>query len=103
VLSTLRPLSAGLLLAIAINLPVAQRAQAEPLTPLTPAELQYLEQVRKVLTVGHDNAVQRSDGELLVAGRFVCEKRASHGAVGTEATLVTPAITQLAFIYLCPS
>jgi hypothetical protein len=56
-----------------------------------------------VLTVGHDNAVQRSDGELLVAGRYVCEKRASHGAVGTEATLVTPAITQLAFIYLCPS
>ena len=102
-LSTLRRLSAGLLLAIAMSLAGAQPAQAEPLTPLTPAELQYLEQVRKVLTVSHNNAAQRSDGELLVAGRYVCKNRISHGVVGTEATLVTPAITQLAFIYLCPS
>jgi hypothetical protein len=102
-LSTLRWLSAGLLLAIAMIVAGAQPAQAEPLTPLTPAELQYLEKVRAVLTVSHNNADQRSDGELLVTGRDACTKRASHGMVGTEANLITPAITQLAFIYLCPS
>jgi hypothetical protein len=103
VLSTLRRLSAGLLLAIAISVAGAQPAQAEPLTPLTPAELQYLEKVRAVLTASHNNAAQRSDGELLIDGRYACEKRTSHGMVGQEASLVTPAITQLAFIYLCPS
>jgi hypothetical protein len=102
-LSTLRWLSAGLLLAIAMSVAGAQPAQAEPLTPLTPAELQYLEQVRTVLTVSHNNLSFRSDGELLLDGRYACEKRASHGMVGQEASLVTPAITQLAFIYLCPS
>jgi hypothetical protein len=102
-LSTLRWLSAGLLLAIAMSVAGAQPAQAEPLTPLTPAELQYLEQVRTVLTVSHNNASFRSDGELLGAGRFACQQRATHGMVGQEASLVTPAITQLAFIYLCPS
>jgi hypothetical protein len=56
-----------------------------------------------VLTASHNNAAQRSDGELLIDGRYACEKRTSHGMVGQEASLVTPAITQLAFIYLCPS
>jgi hypothetical protein len=81
----------------------ARPAQAEPLTPLTPAELQYLEQVRTVLGVSHDNSAFRSDGELLVDGRFACRQRATHGMVGQEASLVPSAITQLAFIYLCPN
>ncbi|WP_284235541.1 hypothetical protein [Mycobacterium antarcticum] len=89
------------LAALAVNVACAQSAQAEPLTPLTPAELQYLDQARRVLSVSHDPLAFRSDGELLVDGRFACDKRAT-GMVGYEATLVAPALTQLAFIYLCP-
>jgi hypothetical protein len=102
-LSTLRGLSGGVLLAIALSVAGAESAHAEPLTPLTPTELQYLEQVRTVLTVSHDTAAFRSDGELLVAGRFACRMGSAHGMVGQLSTLVTPAVTQLAFIYLCPN
>lgn len=102
-MSTLRWPLAGLTLAIAMSVIGARPAQAEPLTPLTPAELQYLERARAVLAVSHDNSSFRSDGELLVDGRFACRQRATHGMVGQEASLVPSAITQLAFIYLCPS
>jgi hypothetical protein len=102
-LSTPRWLLAGLLLAIAMNVAGAQPAQAEPLTPLTPAQLQYLQQVRAVLSVSHNDADFRSDGELLDDGQFACEMRANKGFVGQEVTLVPSAVTQLAFIYLCPN
>jgi hypothetical protein len=94
---------AGLLLAIAMNPAGAHPAQADPLTPPTPAELQYLQQVRTVLTASHNDTAFRSDGELLVDGRYVCKQRATHNLVGQEATLVPSAITQLASIYLCPN
>lgn len=93
---------AGLVLAIAINVAGAQPAQADPLTPLTPAELQYLQQVRTVLTASHNDTAMRSDGELMVDGQYACQQRA-RGFVGQEATLVPSAVTQLAFIYLCPN
>jgi hypothetical protein len=89
-------------MAIAMNLANAQPTQAEPLTPLQPNEIQYLDKLRKVLTASHDNATSRSNGELLDTGRAVCQKR-SIGIIGQESTLVSPAITQLAFIYLCPN
>jgi hypothetical protein len=101
-LSTPKRLLAGSLLAIAMNVAGVQLAQAEPLTPLTPAELQYLQQLHSVFSVSRDNAAFRSDGELLDAGRYVCHQR-TNGLVGYEATLVSPVITQLAFIYLCPN
>ncbi|MEZ0054093.1 hypothetical protein ABIA30_005133 [Mycobacterium sp. MAA66] len=94
--------SAGLVLTIAMNVAWAQPAQADPLTPLTPAEIQYLQQVRAVLTISHNDTAFRSDGELMVDGRYACQQRA-RGFVGQEATLVPSAITQLAFIYLCPN
>ncbi|MDQ2638934.1 MAG: hypothetical protein M3Y83_18915 [Actinomycetota bacterium] len=90
------------MLALAMNATGAQVAQAEPLTPLTPNELQYLEQLHEVLSVTRDNAAFHSDGELLDTGRYVCHQRTT-GLVGYGATLVSPAITQLAFIYLCPN
>ncbi len=74
---------------------------AEPLTPLTWNEIQYLDGLRKVFAANHDPAAFRSDGELLTDGHFVCAKSAS-GQVGWETTFKTPAVTQLAFIYLCP-
>ena len=86
---------------IAVGLAGAQSARAEPLTPLTPAEIEYLDHARHVLTVSHDPEAFRSHGELLVTGRFACDKRRT-GQVGSGATLVPSAITQLAFIYLCP-
>jgi hypothetical protein len=101
-LKTPKLLMAGSLLAIAINVAGAPPARAEPLTPLTPAELQYLDGVRRVLTVSHDNAAARSDGELLDGGRYACRER-ELGMVGQQATALSPAITQLAFIYLCPN
>lgn len=89
------------LLAVGVTFAGAQPAQAEPLTPLSPTELQFLEQLHRVLTVSHDPIAFRSDGELLDRGRLVCQKR-DNGLVGQPATLQSPAITQLAFIYLCP-
>lgn len=92
----------GPLVALAVNVVGAQPARAEPLTPLTPAEVQYLEQTRRVLSVSHDPAAFRSDGELLAGGRYVCDRRAG-GFVGAGANLLSPTITQVAFIYLCPN
>lgn len=79
----------------------AAPAGAEPLTPLTANEVQYLEQLRKVFAASHDPTAFRGDGELLTDGHFVCANREA-GLVGEGATFKTPAITQLAFIYLCP-
>ena len=92
---------AGPLLVLAVNVLGAQPAQAEPLTPLTPDELQYLDQARRVFAVSHDPVAFRSDGELLIDGRYACGKRDA-GYVGTEATAVSPVLIQLAFVYLCP-
>jgi hypothetical protein len=89
------------LLVVGASLAGAQQAQAEPLTPLSPAELQYLEQLHRVFSVSHDPIAFRSDGELLNRGRDACLQR-DRGFVGQASTLQSPAITQLAFIYLCP-
>lgn len=97
---TLKWLSAWLL-AVGVSFASPEPAKAEPLTPLSPAELQYLEQLHRVFTVSHDPLGFRSDGELLDRGRYVCTRR-DLGSVGQAATQQTPAITQLAFIYLCP-
>lgn len=102
-MSTFRRLLAGSIVAVAMTVASAQLAQGQPLTPLTPAELQYLEHVRTVLTASNNKVAFRSDGELLAAGRSVCELRSSHGLVGEKATFQPSAVTQLAFIYLCPS
>jgi hypothetical protein len=91
----------GLLAVTAVAVVGAPSAQADPLTPLTPGELQYLDQARQVFSVSHDPVAFRSDGELLVDGRYACGKRDA-GYVGTEATAVSPVLTQLAFNYLCP-
>lgn len=87
--------------AVAMSVVAGPVVHAEPLTPLTPAELQYLDQLRKVFAAKHDPSAFRSDGELLTMGQFVCDKRAT-GQVGAGATFQTPAVTQLALIYLCP-
>lgn len=94
-------LLAGVVAAVTINMAIAPQALAEPLTPPAPGEEQYLQQLRKVFAASHDPTSFRSDGELLSLGRFACNRRDA-GFVGQEATLLTPAITQLAFIYLCP-
>lgn len=101
-MSTARLLWAGLLAASAVNVIGVQPAQAEPLTPLSPGEVQYLDQLRRVLSVSHDPAGFRGDGELLDAGRFACNRRAA-GFVGSPVTYLSPAVVQLALIYLCPT
>ncbi|MDO3402717.1 hypothetical protein QWI29_21975 [Mycolicibacterium neoaurum] len=92
---------AGIGAALTIGAVCAAPVQAEPLTPPTPGEVQYLEQLRRVFAISHDPAEFRSDGELLSYGRFVCDRR-THGFVGQATTMMPPAITQLAFLYLCP-
>lgn len=87
--------------ALMVSVIAAQPAQADPLIPPTPAETNYLEHARLVFAASHDPVAFRSDGELLSDGRYACDQRAA-GFVGTESTFVTPALTQLAFIYLCP-
>lgn len=93
---------AALLVASAVSIAVAPSAQAEPLTPLAPNEIEYLDQARRVFAVSHDPVAFRSDGKLLLDGRFACDQR-DLGYVGAAATFVSPVITQLAFIYLCPA
>jgi len=88
-------------LAVAVVCAGAQPAQAEPLTPLNPAELQYLDKLHQVFSISHDPLGFRSDGELLDRGRYVCTRR-DLGSVGQAAIQQPPAISQLAFIYLCP-
>lgn len=90
------------LLTLGVSLTGAPHAQAEPLTPLSPAEIEYLGQLRHVFSAYRDPAEFRSDGELLNLGRFVCDQR-DRGLVGYEATLVSPAIVQLALVQLCPT
>ena len=97
-----RRLLVGPLLAIAVIMTGVQVAHAEPLTPLTPGELQYLEQLHRVLRVSHNPIAFRSDGELLTRGRNTCTFR-DLGFIGEPATLETSAINQLARIYLCPN
>ena len=87
--------------ALAIGAVCAAPVQAEPLTPPTPGEVQYLEQLRRVFAISPEPAEFRSDGELLSYGRFACASRAN-GFVGQAATFMTPAVSQLAFLYLCP-
>ena len=100
-MSTARQLLAGSLLVVALMVAGAQSAHAAPLTPLTPAELSYLEQLHRVFAASHDPIAFRSDGELLDRGRRVCAYQDLR-LVGQPATLETPAINQLALIYLCP-
>lgn len=92
---------AGLIGAFTIGMTAVQPAHADPLIPPTPAEINFLEQARLVFAASHNPVSFRSDGQLLSDGWYACNKRAA-GFVGAEATLVTPALSQLAFIYLCP-
>ena len=94
-------LTVGVLVAMVVSVAAGPAVHAEPLTPLTPGELQYLDQLHQVFEAQHDPSAFRSDGELLARGQFVCAKRRV-GQVGAEVTYQSPAITQLAFIYLCP-
>jgi hypothetical protein len=55
-----RCLLAMSLVALAVELAGAQSAQADPLTPPTPNEIQYLAQARHVLTISHDPQAFRS-------------------------------------------
>jgi hypothetical protein len=93
----------GPLLALTVSLTGAPPTAAEPLTPLSPAEIEYLGELRQVFSAYRDPTEFRSDGELLDLGRYVCRQRDDNGLVGYGATLVTPAVTQLALVHLCPA
>lgn len=99
---SLQPALAALL-AATVCLADGPVAQADPLVPPTPAEVQYLDHLRRVLPGSRDPAAFNSDGELLDKGRYVCYMREANELVGYEATLVSAIVSQLAFIYLCPT
>ena len=98
--STLSSLGAGALLVGCFV--CAPAAQADPLIPPDNAEIQYLEQARRLLPIADDPVAFNSDGELLDSGRLACYRRDVTGQVGAQVTFVSPILTQLAFIYLCP-
>lgn len=101
-MTTLKMLAAGLLLVGPALLVSATVAPADPLTPPTPAEMQFLDQARRLLPIAPDSMVAfNSDGELLDQGRQACFMR-DHGRVGYEASMLPPIVTQLALVYLCP-
>ena len=99
---SLQPALAAVL-AATVCLADVPAAQAEPLIPPTPAEIQYLDHLRRVLPGSRDPAAFNSDGELLDKGRYVCYMRDVNDLVGYEATLVSAIVAQLAFVYLCPT
>ncbi len=99
---TLKTFMAGVLLAASGCLVVVPVAHSDPLIPPSPGELQYLDQARRLLPGSGDPVAVNSDGELLDLGRYSCFRRDSTGLIGYEATYVSPILTQLAFIYLCP-
>ncbi|BBU21255.1 hypothetical protein PFJ02_11510 [Mycobacterium xenopi] len=101
-LTTLKMLTAGLLLVGPALLACAPAVPADPLTPPTPAEMQFLDQARRLLPITPDSMVAfNSDGELLDQGRQACFMR-DQGRVGYEASMLPPIVTQLALVYLCP-
>lgn len=101
-MTTLKMLTAGWLLVGPAFLVSAPVAPADPLTPPTPAEMQFLDQARRLLPIAPDSMVAfNSDGELLDQGRQACFMR-DNGRVGYEASMLPPVITQLALVYLCP-
>jgi hypothetical protein len=101
-LPTPKMLTAGWLLVGPALLVSAPAAPAEPLTPPTPAEMQFLDQARRLLPIAPDSMVAfNSDGELLDQGRQACFMR-DHGKVGYESSMLPPVITHLALVYLCP-
>jgi hypothetical protein len=94
--------TAGWLLVGPALLVSAPTAPSDPLTAPTPAEMQFLDQARRLLAIAPDSMVAfNSDGELLNQGRQACFMR-DKGRVGYEATTLPPIITQLALVYLCP-
>jgi hypothetical protein len=101
-LTTLKILTAGVLLAGSACLVDLQVAQADPLVPPTPAEIKFLDDLHRAFPGTHDPAAFHSDGVLLDTGWLACEKR-KVGLVGFQATGVSPIITQIAFIDLCPN
>lgn len=94
---------AGVLLTGSVCLGGPPAAQAEPLVPPSPAEIEYLNQLHRILPGTHDPLAFSNDAELLAKGRYVCYMRDANELVGYEATLVSATVTQLAFIYLCPN
>ena len=97
-MSNRKRLTVGVLVTVAISVTATPLAHADPLTP---GEVQYLDQARQIYAVSQDPVSFRSDGELLSDGHYACDKRAA-GFVGLEATFVDPVLNQLAFLYLCP-
>ncbi|MCV7401301.1 hypothetical protein H7K24_14180 [Mycobacterium fragae] len=96
---TFKMLTAGVLLAgpgVLAGVPVAQ---ADP----TPAEVQYLNDVRHAIQVSQDTPDQaKSDAELLSEGHMACHDR-DLGAVGVGKTGIGPVIATWAFADLCPN
>lgn len=102
-LTTLKTLTATLLLVGPAMVTSAPAVLADPLTPPTPAEMQFLDQARRILPKAPDSMVAfTNDGELLDQGREACFLR-DIGQVGYETSVLSPVITQLALIYLCPN
>ncbi|OBH11073.1 hypothetical protein [Mycobacterium sp. E1747] len=96
-----KAVAAALFVATAVELVGTQSAHADPLTPLTPNEVTYLEQARKIMTATHNPMGFHGDGRLLTDGRYACARRTTD-IIGNSGTYVDPTLTQLAFIYLCP-
>jgi hypothetical protein len=95
-------LAASIAVAGAAGLFAAPSTSADPLTPPTPAEVKYLNDLRRIFPGTRDSAEFRGDGELLELGWYVCRQRDSANVVGYGATGVSPLISQVAFIDLCP-
>jgi hypothetical protein len=100
--TTLKMLMAGVLMAGPICLVDQPVAKAEPLIPPTPGEMQFFDHVRRALPGSGDRVSFNSDAELLDQGRYACTQRDLNQIVGTNANLISPIVSQLAFVYLCP-
>ena len=101
-LLSLKALVAGGLVAGFAGLANAAAAHGDPLIPPTPAEIAYLDHLHKVFPGTGDPAAFHSDGWLLEKGRYACRQR-DLNLVGYEATGLSPIVTQVAFIHLCPN
>jgi hypothetical protein len=67
--SSRKRLTVGALVTLAVSV-ATPLAHADPLTPLTPGEVQYLDQARQIYAVSQNPVAFRSDGELLTDGRY---------------------------------
>lgn len=101
-MTTFKMVIAGLLLAGLPGVGGLAGVSAAHAKPLSPGEIQFLEELHRAFSGSGDPSAFHSDGQLLAQGWYACHQLRV-GLVGRGATYVPDIVTRLAFTHLCPN